>query len=183
MSLLLLIFYWIVVPVLVFLFARMVFRAMESKTSKRLVVIATLACFAWMFWLAAGEKWWLDYQVRELCAVDGGIKVYEVVKLPPELIGKYGGVMIPSIVKAKPWDPYYYESKTHYYREGNPQMSRTQYSIIRHSDGKVLGESIRYSRGGGDLPGPWHGSSYMCPPIKKGLPQLETSVFIKDDKK
>ncbi|HQN47259.1 MAG TPA: hypothetical protein PK034_09405, partial [Rugosibacter sp.] len=90
----------------------------------------------------------LDAEVKRLCAIDGGIKVYETVTLPPELIDKYGGIRLPSKTLAKLSDEYYYELEIHYYRKGNPEMSRSHYRVIRRSDGKVLGESIRYGRGG-----------------------------------
>ena len=124
----------------------------------------------------------LDAEVKRLCAVDGGIKVYETVKLPAELVDKYGGIRLPSKTLAKQSDEYYYELDIYYYRKGNPEMSRSRYRVIRRSDGKVLGESIRYGRGGGDLPGPWHDSSFTCPEIG-AKPSLENSIFLKGDEK
>jgi hypothetical protein len=135
-----------------------------------------------MWWLAVGEKWMLDRQVRELCAKDGGVRVYETMVLPPELIGKHGQIQIPEKAQMKPSDEYYYESSKHYYRKGNPEMSRKQYRVVRRSDGKVLGELILYGRGGGDFPGPWHGSSFTCPEPSK-LPNFESSIFVRGDKK
>ncbi len=34
----------------------------------------------------------LDAEVRRLCAIDGGVKVYETVKLPPDKFDKWGMV-------------------------------------------------------------------------------------------
>lgn len=136
-----------------------------------------------LLWLALGKALWLDHQVRELCAKDGGIKVYEVVKLPPERFDKWGNVGIHDKKYAKPTDEYYYESEYHYYQEGNPTLLRSQDKIVRRSDGKVLGESIMYGRGGGDLPGPWHGTSFNCPPIGAPGTNLETAIFLKGDGK
>jgi hypothetical protein len=182
MSLLVAIFYWIVIPVLVFLVARGLFRRATTLFQKRAVVAGSIVVFFGLLWIAAGEKWWLDYQVRELCAKDGGVKVYETVELTPNLLDWAGRIWISDKAQAKPLDKYYYESDIYYYLKGNPEMSRSQHRIIRRSDGKVLGELIRYGRGGGDLPGPWHGSSFMCPdPTQQ--PQLENLVFIKGDKK
>ena len=42
-------------------------------------------------------------------------------------------------------------------------MSRTHYRVLRRSEQKLLGETVLYGRGGGDLPGPWHDSSFVCP--------------------
>lgn len=113
--------------------------------------------------LTGCEKDRLDAQVKELCAKDGGIKVYETVKLPPEKFDKYGVVRIPSRQDAKPEDEYYYEWKVHIYAEGNPSLRRDHFLVIRKSDSKLLGEAISYARRGGDMPGPWHPSSFRCP--------------------
>lgn len=182
MSLLLAIFYWVVVPIFVFLIARWLFRRVTTLFQKRAVVVVSVAVFLGLLWLATGEKWWLDYQVRELCAKDGGVKVYETVTLPMDSFDKYGNVSIPFKKYAKSSDEYYYEMDTSYYRKGNPEMSRSRYQIFRRSDGKVLGESIYYGRGGGDLPGPWHGSSFTCPEPTQSI-GLEKSIFLKGDKK
>lgn len=131
--------------------------------------------------LSGCEKVRLDNQVRELCAKDGGIKIYETVKLSQETFDKWkkAGFQIPDKNNAKQEDEYFYEWDIYYYQQGNPSLSRSQYRIIRRNDGKVLGESVRYSRGGGDLPGPGHESSFTCPPVSKDQPALETSIFLK----
>lgn len=126
------------------------------------------------------EKARLDDQVRELCAKDGGVKVYETVKLPPEKFDKFGVVTIPMKKDAKAGDEYYYEWDIQYYKEGNPEMWRSEHRIVRAIDKKVLGISVRYARRGGDMPGPWHESSFGCPQIGN-QPQLEQSVFIKGE--
>jgi len=182
MSLLLFLFYWVVIPVFGFLITRWLFRRTTAPFQKRMVVVVSAAVFVGLLWLAAGEKWWLDYQVRELCAKDGGIKVYETVRLPVNGFDKYGNVSVPFKEYAKSSDEYYYEMDTHYYRKGNPEMSRSRYQVVRRSDGKVLGESVYYGRGGGDLPGPWHGSSFTCPEPTQSI-GLEKSIFLKGDKK
>ena len=126
------------------------------------------------------EKERLDAQVDKLCAIDGGIKVYEKALLPPESFNKYGNVDIPSKRFAKPSDEYYRETERVVLVKGNPRLRRTEHKIIRRRDGKVMGVSVRYGRGGGDLPGPWHPSSYTCPPIISENPSLTTSIFIKE---
>lgn len=137
----------------------------------------------WPFWEVAGKKMYYDTEVKKLCAKDGGVKVYETVKLSPEKFDKYGVVRIPSKQDTKPSDDYYYVSDNEYLRTDNPKLTRLRTQIIRHSDGKVLGESIRYTRGGGDLPGPWYGSSFICPPISKDRLGLESSIFLRGNEK
>jgi hypothetical protein len=152
---------------------------LEDRRMKKLISI--LLFLPLVASCATPGKAELDAEVRRLCAIDGGIKVYETVKLPPEKFDKYGNVTIPAQDSAKPEDEYFYEHEMIHYREGNPSLSKEHFKIIRRSDGKVLGESIRYWRGGGDLPGPWHPSSFSCPPTAQ--PGLETSIFLEGDVK
>jgi hypothetical protein len=136
---------------------------------------------AWLAWvLGEGEKHLADARVRELCAKDGGIKVYETVKLPAERFDKWGNVRLPEKTEAKATDAFYYQTDTTYVRQGDPTIVQMRTQVIRRNDGKVLGEAIRYGRGGGDLPGPWHPSSFTCPdPTSK--PYLEPSIFQKGE--
>lgn len=132
---------------------------------------------------ASPSKSELDAEVNRLCAIDGGIKVYETVKLPAGAFDQWGNVHIPSKSKSISSDEYFYEREQIDLVTGDPQMNKTIHKIIRRSDGKILGTLIRYSRGGGDLPGPWHTSSFICPSISKDAPSLESSVFLREDTK
>ncbi|MBS1186041.1 MAG: hypothetical protein H6R04_59 [Burkholderiaceae bacterium] len=64
---------------------------MEKTSKPALIWLALLFCL-----LVLGgcerEKDRLDLQVRELCAKDGDIRVYETVVLPPEKFNKWGQV-------------------------------------------------------------------------------------------
>ena len=108
--------------------------------------------------LTGCEKWRLDAQVKELCAKDGGIKVYETVKLPAAKFDKFSQVNFyrPTQGENALGPEYVLKTETHYYRSGNPEMWRDKYQIFQRSDGRLLGEAVNYSRRGGDLPGPWH---------------------------
>ena len=50
-----------------------------------------------------------DVEVTRLCAIDGGIKVYETVKLPAERFDKWGNVHIPPKDKASDLGEFYFE--------------------------------------------------------------------------
>ncbi len=110
------------------------------------------------------EKARLDREVNRLCAIDGGMKVYETVKLPTEKYRRYtqSRTTVP-FQELKEDDEYYSVWNTSKLKDGDPDLSRDHYQIIRRSDSRVLGEVTRYLRRGGDLPGPWHSSSYACP--------------------
>jgi hypothetical protein len=123
----------------------------------------------------------LDDEVKRLCAIDGGVKVYETVRLSAEKYDELKRVnfVLPDKSRAKSTDEYYVDTDRHYFRQGNPEMSRRQYRIIRRSDQKILGELVFYGRGGGDLPGPWHGSSFTCPDPTQV--HFESAIFVKGD--
>ena len=126
----------------------------------------------------------LDVEVRRLCAIDGGVKVYETVKLPADKFNKWGQIdfWIPGKDMAESRDQYYYERTVQYIRQGNPEISRSQHSVFRQEDGKLLGVSVRYARGGGDFLGPWHDSTFICPDPNT-TPGLEASIFINSQDK
>lgn len=127
----------------------------------------------------------LDAEVKRLCAIDGGIKVYETVKLPARKFDK----RLQFINFYKPMEDenalgqeYLFKRIQHYYRQGNPEMSRIHYQVFRRSDGKLLGETVLYGRGGGDMPGPWHDSSFTCPPyVEAGENILLKKLFIQSE--
>ena len=119
-----------------------------------------------------------DAEVRELCEKDGGIKVYETVKLPVERFTKQGSIYIPDKSMSKKGDEYYYKSSTHYLKKGYTDLYRIHTKLYRALDNKLLGEIITYSRRGGDVPGPWHASSFRCPQITDN--DLNKQVFIKE---
>jgi len=178
MSLLLFIFYWVVIPLLVLLVTIWLFSRAKSPLIK-LLVVASFAAVLWGFWwIAGGEQRQFDQQVGELCAKDGGVKVYATVRLPTDRFDKYGGIRIPLKRDAKTSDDYYYESSMTYLKTGNPEMWKLHFKVYRRSDNKLLGESISYARRGGDLPGPWHESSFGCP-NGADISDLNKLVFVK----
>lgn len=113
-----------------------------------------------------GRKAYWDYRVKEMCEKDGGVKVFEAIKLPSEMFNQWGQVsfQIPLKYNAKSSDEYYFEWDIQYYQRGSPEVWRNHFTLIRVIDKKILGEAIGYSRRGGDFPGPWHESSYGCSP-------------------
>ncbi|MHB9119732.1 MAG: hypothetical protein ACYC2R_15895 [Burkholderiales bacterium] len=183
MSLLLMIFYWVAIPVFALLAVQRLLRRARTPIYKRLVVVVGVAGFGGWFWLVAGEKLWLDHQVRELCAKDGGVRVYETVKLPAEKFNKYGQINFYRPIEGENalGPEYVFRLDAHYYRAGNPSLRRYLVQVFRRSDRRLLGESISYDRGGGDLPGPWQPSGFSCPegPKAAGEVPLLENIFVK----
>lgn len=175
---------WIGVPLFALLVGVLLWRRSRTPMGKSFVVAASIAVLFIPLLVSNGVKAYYDRQVREMCAKDGGVKVYETVILPAEQFDKLKrrNFVFFSKALADPADEYYGETDDHYFLQGNPNLVRMQYRIIRRSDGKVLGESVRYGRGGGDLPGPWHGSSFTCPDPGNPLsPKFATVIFVRGD--
>lgn len=132
----------------------------------------------------------LDAEVDRLCAIDGGVKVYETVTLPPDKFNERGEVNFfrPTQGENALGPEYIFRWEIYDYKKGSPAsngpqesvMGRDHFKIIRKSDMKLLGEFVLYSRVGGDLPGPWAPSSYRCPSaMEASSGMLMRKIFIK----
>ena len=53
------------------------------------VIPIFLACILLLL-LSGCERWYLDSKMEELCAKDGGIKIYETVTLPASDFNEFG---------------------------------------------------------------------------------------------
>lgn len=181
MSLLVFLFYWVGIPVLVIATAAWLWRRLNSSASRSLIAVACVATLASLLWFAAGAKWLADRKVRALCAKDGGVRVYETVRLPPQRFNQWGQPNFP--IPITPFsdlgkgDQYFLNWKPTSIKSGNPSINRNHFELVRRSDQKILAESVSYSRGGGDLPGPWASSSYTCPDKRSAVP-LTQQVFV-----
>ena len=116
---------------------------------------------------SAYRKAEMDKEVDRLCAVDGGVKVYERIALPKESFDNRGNPKIPfKGGRASDKSQYVVEDRsTKVENRGGVgtkslTLHRFHYQVIRVDDNKVLGEAISYSRAGGDPEGPWQPSSY-----------------------
>ncbi|MCU7920930.1 MAG: hypothetical protein KZQ95_21620 [Candidatus Thiodiazotropha sp. (ex Epidulcina cf. delphinae)] len=172
---------WLFVGWLIYRFWRNAtsIRDLNKITYYVLGVVLLLVWFGSGFWPFVGKKMYYDAQIRAMCAKDGGLKIYETVELPAERFDKYGNIGINSEEKAKLTDEYYYKTERNILKKDDPTLIKYTTQVFRRRDGKVLGELIRYGRGGGDLPGFWHPSTYNCPSFSRGENNLETSIFIK----
>jgi len=119
-----------------------------------------------------------DAEVKRLCAIDGGIKVYETVALPADKFNEWGQVNFyrPTQGEEALGTQYIYRSEDHILRQENPAVVRYHHQVIRRLDRKILGETISYGRGGGDMPGPWEPSNFHCP---KSSDSSEVALFKK----
>lgn len=137
--------------------------------------------------LSACEKARLDQEVDRLCRIDGGIRVYETVKLSKEDYDERRGIVFPQYAnlpgdKGRYGNLYYSSWETKTIVSGDPELVRSHLKIVRKSDEKILGEHVTYFRRGGDIPNPFHPSSYGCPRVDS-TPDLVKQVFSTGDGK
>ncbi len=130
------------------------------------------------------QKAELDREVDRLCAIDGGVHIYEVVRLPKEDFGP-DGTVFPQyrgrlLTEGRFGPAFTARSANRVLVAGNPALERINTQIVRKADDKLLGEVVIYRRSGGDLPGPAAASRYSCPvgPVF----DLERRVFIPEEK-
>lgn len=143
----------------------------------RFLIVVAATCSAFVL-LAGCEKYRLDEEVRQLCAKDGGIKVYETSGLPENEFNKFGQVSFYQAAEGSVLlTDYELIKEERIYRSGNPRMWRTYFAIKRRSDGKILGESVGYTRFGDGFEGPFHPSSFLCP-NQFGETSLLQQVFV-----
>ena len=174
---------WVGVPLFALVMGVLLWRRSRTPLGKSFVVVASIAVLFAPLLVSNGVKYYYDAQVREMCAKDGGVRVYETVRLSADKFDelKRRNFVFFSKELADPADEYYGETDDHYFRQGSPSLVRIHYRIVWRNDRKVLGESIRYARAGGDLPGPWHGSGFMCPDPVKYPSKFETAIFVRGD--
>ncbi len=146
-------------------------------------IAATVIAILWLagsFWYGGGAKIYYDAKVDRLCAVDGGVKVYETVSLPPEKFNEWGKINFYKGTQGENslGPEYIYKRETTYLLNVNLKLIRFHNEVIRRSDGKKLGEWTYYERGGGDLPMPGSPSSYICPPLGSDNSGLFKRIFI-----
>jgi|SRR5687768_1764201 len=146
----------------------------RERLSRRItiVVLALVAAAPQVLLLSGclgyvpGRQSYWDQRVKELCEKDGGVFVYERVKLSESeyrlLRGSGGAVIVPTKNQAGPDTPYFAETQTTKIRDGNPEVYRRETLIVRARDGKVLSRQITFGRIGGDIPSPAHSSSFGC---------------------
>ncbi len=134
--------------------------------------------------LTGCQKAKLDEEVDRLCKIDGGIRVYETVKLAKENFDDRG-IVFPQFIGLPEDNGRYGPS----YKvlvtdtnivEGNPSLRRSHIKVIRVSDHRLLGERINYTRSGGDPPNPFHPSSHACQNVNDD-PGLIRQVFVRKD--
>ena len=140
-------------------------------------IVLVVLLSAWLG-IPTFNKWQADKMVDELCAKDGGARVYETVRLPSRMFNQYGQPEIyfksqlyrpKSITESNNTGLYFdLETKDIIGNHNSTNIStlavwKMRITLHREINSKMLGETVLYARRGGDAVGPWHPSSYSCP--------------------
>jgi hypothetical protein len=147
---------------------------------------AVLLLAGCMGWVPGRQSHW-DAKVREMCEKDGGVHIFEKLRISRadvDLLGSLDGkIDVPLKRLAKPNSPAYADMRVTNVNEGNPQVTRTEATIVRQVDGAVVARWISYARFGGDLPSPAHPSSFRCPELKQITADLQPLFIVEGESK
>lgn len=155
----------------------------DKQKLKIAAAVAAALALAWLLFYPS-ERDRLDAEAKRLCAIDGGVKVYETVTLPAEKFDAGGYPRIPS---GKPdADFSYFRIVAYEHLSGEmsamngPSLKRITTKYIRATDKKVLGELRQYSSGGGGwFSGYVHDYGYSCP-ANENIAVEEQKIFKKE---
>ncbi|WP_037588298.1 hypothetical protein [Stenoxybacter acetivorans] len=165
-------------------------RKNKPNTSRLLIdlffVLIFLTWLAASFWYGGGRVYYYDAEVKRLCAIDGGVKVYEKVVLSPEDYDKLMEEGLQSKDSNNQMANYFSEDTGTdiTIKKGNPTIKRSSSTVIARNDNRVVAEIISYYRIDGEFPVPWHSHGFSCPdyPNYGNRPNrsIERSIFIKE---
>ena len=146
-------------------------RRMRGTSVVKLLVLIPIALVLLLVLVVGffeGRKAYWDYQVREMCAKDGGVKVFETYPINRSQYLAWGGqdgirgIPVPHESASRSDVPVFRRTIDEVLRAGNPTVRRDVTDFIRRGDGKVLGRYTYYARRGGDFPTFAHESSFGC---------------------
>ena len=134
-----------------------------------------------------GRQSYWDAQVKEMCARDGYVRIFEKVSISKKeldkmILTKDGAISLKMKDLVSAEDVVYLESIEKNIVDGNPRVRRTEWLVIRQSDKKVVASWNSYGRVGGDIPtGLAHDSSFRCPEWDQTWAELKNLFLIKEN--
>ncbi|MDP2883068.1 MAG: hypothetical protein Q8N89_15990 [Azonexus sp.] len=148
-------------------FARQWMRGASSFWTLMLIPVALLVSLAVTFVFFEGRKAYWDYRVREMCEKDGGVQINEIVEVNAgayELLkNHFGQIDIPKAGDSRSIGSIVvYSYKDSFIRDIDPEIRRSELTVVKTSNGAVVATSTTYSRVGGDLLA-LHPSHFSCP--------------------
>lgn len=145
-------------------------------SSSLIKLIIALSSSALLYACATPSQVYWDNKVKEMCEKDGGVTVYEKVKLTQDEFNK---LEIPFKKYAKSDALYYRVSLDDIVINDNPRVWKGGQKIIRKNDEKILGTQIYYGRRGGDIStGVSESSHYGCELVDGVNLNMEKAIFL-----
>lgn len=156
------------------------------RTILLIPLLLVVALIAWIVFAEARKSYW-DGNVREMCAKDGGVTVYERVPLTLvdlERLGAINGIVpVPNDDADTKHRQYISRMSEFQLHESSPKVTRREFKIIRRTDEKVLGKLVIYSRVGSDFLAIDHESNFSCQDLGMKLNVEEQIFFLKGESK
>lgn len=97
-------FVWVGVPLIALLTGVLLWRRSRTPMGEVFTVVAIIAILSAPLLISNGVKAYYDRQVREMCEKDGGVRVYEAVRLPKEKFNELKRKNFVLEYQAKPTD-------------------------------------------------------------------------------
>ena len=159
---------------------------LRSVALRVCVAAGLVAALAGCMGYVPGRQAYWDAKVKEMCEKDGGVTVYEQVRISRAEISRHvlpmtadGRLGFTVKELAHPEAPIYAIERVTYLRESNPRVRRREYLIMRRADQAVVAKWVVYARAGGDFPtGLSEGTSFICPDLQKMTSDLHEKLFI-----
>lgn len=132
------------------------------------------------------NKAYWDNKVDSLCAKDGGVTIYEKIVIYRSdyknlKTSSNGEVILPLEKQANPEDPFFIRYSVEFIHDGFTSVKRGETSFVRNNDKKILSKQILYTRGGGDFPTGFEGSSYMCKKWNEYHEKIASTITVKGE--
>ena len=159
----------------------------EGFSMKKLLfaVLLNAALVGCAGYVPGRQSYW-DAQVKEMCARDGGVTIYERIHISiAEIDARVlpmtsdGRLSFTTKQLAQPSSPIYALEKILNINEANPRVQRNESIIVRRADEVIVAKVIFYSRVGGDLStGLSEGTNFSCPNLQKMTTEFHQKLFI-----
>lgn len=162
-------------------------RSWMVRVARVLPILLAAALSAGCAGYVPGEKAYWDARVRELCEKDGGVRIFQQLRISTSdlafLRREDGLITVPIKASANPQSPAYAVIRHAVLHEGPPRVTRSVVEFIRRSDEAIVATSVTYARFGGDMPSHAHPSSFACPDRHKRLIDLQPLFVFEGDTK
>lgn len=137
-----------------------------------------------------GHQTYWDVQVKEMCEKDGGVRIFEKLRVTEKdlvFLDKLldGKIDVPDKSSAHQNSLAYSEFKlTTVHAKGNLLVDRAESIILRRADQVVIARWVVYKRSGGDFPtGLAYDSSFTCPDLNKIVSDMQQLFLLVGDSK